>query len=66
MNSSVSDLRPSATQEVIELKGEKLALMNIAIQVFKSHGYGIYSGLVEKVVAIDDGVGVLVRWGPPK
>ena len=53
-------------QEVIELRGENLALMNSAIELFKANSIGLYSGLVEKAVAIDEGHGVLLRWGTTK
>ena len=49
--------------EVIKLRGENLGLIKDAIEYCKVNDIGLYSGLVEKVLAIDNGVGVLVQWG---
>ncbi len=50
--------------EAVQLRGENLAIVKEAIAFLKANGVGLYAGLVEKVVAIDNGVGVLVQWGP--
>ena len=48
---------------VVNLEGENLSLMRQAINEFSEIEFGMFSGITEKVVAIDVGTNVLIRWG---
>jgi hypothetical protein len=48
---------------VVKLKGENLRLMREAIKKFSEIEFGMFSDITEKVVALDDGTNVLIRWG---